>query len=72
MTLWGPDGHQLDSVRAMTHEHPANKGKQNAVGGYGREAYPMYEVMSARGTMEVLEFKRMEPVFYITDDPALI
>lgn len=31
--------------------------------------YPIYEVLTANGVTEVVEHRRMEPVFYITDDP---
>ena len=33
--------------------------------------YPMYEVLTANGITEVVEHRRMEPVFYITDDPEV-
>ena len=33
--------------------------------------YPVYEAVVANGITEVIEHKRMEPVFYITDDPAI-
>ena len=34
-------------------------------------SYPAYEVVIANGVTEVIEHKKMEPVFYITDDLAL-
>lgn len=34
-------------------------------------AYPSYEIASANGITEVIEHRRMEPIFYINDDPAL-
>lgn len=34
-------------------------------------SYPAYEVVMVNGISEVIEHKRMEPVFYITDDPAV-
>jgi hypothetical protein len=34
-------------------------------------SYPAYEVVVVNGISEVIEHKRMEPVFYITDDPAV-
>lgn len=33
--------------------------------------YPIYEPVSVGGTTEMIEHKKMEPVFYITDDPAV-
>ena len=34
-------------------------------------SYPAYEVIAVNGITEVIEHKKMEPVFYITDDPAI-
>ena len=31
--------------------------------------YPSYEVLTVAGINEVIEHRRMEPIFYITDDP---
>jgi hypothetical protein len=33
--------------------------------------YPAYEAISVRGVTEIVEHKKMEPVFSITDDPAV-
>ncbi len=32
---------------------------------------PPYEVVVANGITEVIEHKRMEPIFYVNDDPAV-
>jgi hypothetical protein len=32
--------------------------------------YPSYEVITVNGTTDILEHRKMEPIFYITDDPA--
>ena len=37
----------------------------------GRLPYPRYEIIVASGITEVIEHRRMEPIFYITDDPAI-
>lgn len=34
--------------------------------------YPSYEVIKVNGVTEVIEHRRMEPIFYITDDPAVL
>lgn len=34
-------------------------------------SYPNYEVVVVNGVTEVVEHKRMEPEFYVTDDPTL-
>jgi hypothetical protein len=33
--------------------------------------YPAYEPITVDGVTEMIEHKRMEPVFYVTDDPAV-
>lgn len=35
----------------------------------GANPYPIYEVITANGIAEVIEHRRMEPTFYISDDP---
>jgi hypothetical protein len=33
--------------------------------------YPGYEVITVKGMTEIVEHRKMEPIFYITDDPAV-
>jgi hypothetical protein len=33
--------------------------------------YPGYEIISVNGITEIIEHRRMEPIFYITDDPKV-
>jgi hypothetical protein len=33
--------------------------------------YPYYEVITVNGVTEIIEHRKMEPVFYVTDDPAV-
>jgi hypothetical protein len=33
--------------------------------------YPAYEVITVDGTAEIIEHRKPEPIFYITDDPAV-
>lgn len=33
--------------------------------------YPSYEVITVNGITEIIEHRTMEPIFYITDDPAV-
>jgi len=33
--------------------------------------YPGYEAVVVNGTTELMEHKRMEPIFYVTDDAAV-
>jgi hypothetical protein len=34
--------------------------------------YPSYEIVTVNGISEAIEHRAMEPVFYITDDPAVL
>lgn len=33
--------------------------------------YPAYEVITVNGTTDIIEHRKMEPIFYVTDDPAV-
>lgn len=33
--------------------------------------YPSYEVVTVNGVSDIIEHRRMEPIFYINDDPAV-
>ena len=33
--------------------------------------YPNYEVITVNGITEIIEHRKPEPIFYITDDPAV-
>jgi hypothetical protein len=33
--------------------------------------YPAYEVITVNGITEIIEHRRAEPIFYVTDDPAV-
>lgn len=33
--------------------------------------YPSYEIITVNGVTEIIEHRQMEPIFYITDDPAV-
>lgn len=33
--------------------------------------YPSYEIVTVNGITEIIEHRQMEPIFYITDDPAV-
>ena len=37
----------------------------------GDALYPAYEVISVDGTVDVIEHRKMEPVFYLSDDPMV-
>jgi hypothetical protein len=33
--------------------------------------YPSYEIVTVDGITEIIEHRKMEPIFYVTDDPAV-
>ena len=43
---------------------------KNPIQGYP-SGYPAYELVTVNGTTEVIEHRKMEPVFYISDDAAI-
>jgi hypothetical protein len=34
-------------------------------------SYPSYEIITVNGVTEIIEHRKMEPIFYIIDDPAV-
>ena len=40
-------------------------------GATGPLLYPIYEIVTVNGIVEVIEHRRTEPTFYITDDPEI-
>ena len=35
------------------------------------EGYPSYEIIVADGVIDIIEHRKMEPIFYMTDNPAV-
>lgn len=33
--------------------------------------YPAYEAITVNGITEIIEHRKMEPIFYVTDDPTV-
>ena len=33
--------------------------------------YPAYEIITVKGITDIIEHRKMEPIFYITDDPVV-
>lgn len=34
-------------------------------------SYPSYSVITVNGITDIIEHRKMEPIFYVTDDPAI-
>jgi hypothetical protein len=72
--LWGKDatfilydgkGHVLGRIDGKEKNSEPLHLKSSPTG------YPLFEVITANGITEIIEHKRMEPIFYITDDPSV-
>jgi hypothetical protein len=68
VTLRRNDGAKLDEVVATLRGGPESLASNSTSDATG---YPMYEVLTARGTTEVIEHRRMEPMFYVNDAPEV-
>ena len=47
------------------------KGKVKCQYPYSNMSYPRYNAVVVNDTIEIVEFRKMEPVFYVNDDPAI-
>ncbi len=65
VTLRSSRGETLNKVVATLSGEPQGLEPQS---GSNRIPYPIYEVLTANGITEVIEHRRMEPMFYIHDD----
>jgi hypothetical protein len=69
VTLRVAGGRTLDSVVAtVAGSEPHTLTPHSAT---GRIPYPSYDILTAKGITEVVEHRRMEPIFYIVDDPEV-
>jgi hypothetical protein len=67
--LTNRDGRRLSEVEGRIRDgQPLTLGQDS---GAGALPYPNYAVVTIDGITEVIEHRRMESVFYITDDAAL-
>jgi hypothetical protein len=69
-TLRGPEKEKLAEVSGTTKSlYPIELRNPPAESPQG---YPAYEIITVKGVTEVIEHRRMEPIFYVTDDPAVL
>ena len=62
-------GRTLEKVHAKTRGLGPNYLKHPPPG--FPPGYPVYEVITVKGTTDIIEHRKMEPIFYVTDDPAV-
>jgi hypothetical protein len=73
---WPSAGFVLQDAKGQTLETVGGKVKcsdfrmKNPRQGFP-PGYPRYTEIVVKGTSEMIEHRKMEPVFYITDDPAV-
>ncbi len=69
-TLFDMHGNDLAdvdvSMRGLKPLHIKASGSQSS------SAYPSYEILTASGTTEIIEHRKLEPIFYVTDDAEII
>jgi hypothetical protein len=61
----------ISTIQAQNCWHPDSLKKRNSSGGYDSNSYPLFTYIQANGMLEVLEYRKMEPIFRVSDDPAL-
>ena len=65
------DGRTLSTITASRlgrYLYP--KELKNPPSGFPK-GYPAYEILVADGVVDIVEHRRMQPIFYMTDDPAV-
>ena len=67
-TLLGPNREVLAKVKGLID---GDAPKQLKAQQGNSAAYPSYEIISVGAVSEIIEHRRMEPIFYISRDPAV-
>ena len=62
----------LQKVSLATEDYPSVRTREldNPPAGYPK-SYPAYNVVTINGVTDITERRKMEPVFYMTDDPVV-
>jgi hypothetical protein len=63
-----PNNQKLDKKYGNVEWHPISKKNLES----GTNHYPSFHIASVDGVIELIEHKKMEPIFYISDDPKLM
>jgi hypothetical protein len=77
-SLWGSDVKfilQDKKGRTLTKVYGTEKGRGTLYLKHPPQGFPpgspAYEVITVNGITDIVEHRKMEPIFYITDDPAV-
>lgn len=65
-------GKKFSEIVGESQWHPETISKRNRDGGLDANSYPHYSIVRVKSIIEVFEFKRLEPIFYVTDDPRIV
>jgi len=71
LEIMDAQGTSLGLVRGVVCWHPTTRSKRNKYGGFDSDSYPHYTYVRANGALEVIEHRKMEPIFRISDEPQL-
>ncbi len=66
-TMYDKQGHKIGKVTGKQKNYSPNELK-NAPPRFP-PGYPSYEIITVDGVTDIIEHRKMEPIFYITDDP---
>jgi hypothetical protein len=70
LKMFGENGQLLSEVRGIVRR-PRRDARGRELEPTAPVDYPSYEAIVANGLAEFVEHRRREPVFYVTDDPAI-
>ena len=66
-TMFDKQGHKIAKVTGKLKGTSPNQLK-NPPQGYPA-GYPSYEIITVEGVTDIIEHRKAEPIFYVTDDP---
>lgn len=66
--LYDLNGKKKVQLKGDTAKYPLKL--KNPPAGYPKN-YPLYQVITINGVTDIVEHRKMEPYFYMTDDPAV-
>ncbi len=70
LKMYGPNRRLLSEVKGVVRR-PRRDAQGTELALTAPVVYPAYEVVIADGITDVMEHRRQEPTFYVTDDPEI-
>lgn len=59
----------IEKIVVYDHQRKILESDSRPLGFY--KGYPAYEAITVKGVVDIVEYRAMEPVFYMTDDPEI-